>query len=54
MIMKRRRHWYFIYSKYCVLCGRETTDRVRRYTQRPRKWQDRHEISETACMDHFL
>lgn len=51
---RHRNHWYFIHIDTCVLCGHEYVDRERRYTRRPRKWQDRHEYSEHACSEHFM
>lgn len=51
---KHRPHWYFIYSDFCVLCMRTETERERRYTPRPERWEDRHELTESACSGHFL
>jgi hypothetical protein len=48
-----RKHWYFIYTEWCVLCGRTNVYRERRYTPRPPDWESRHEDSEYACGSHF-
>lgn len=45
--------WYFIHQWFCVLCGRSTEDRERRWTPRPKRWEDRHDYREGACGDHF-
>ena len=49
-----RPHWYMIHTWYCVLCGREDTYRERRYTPRPEEPQQRVDLQEMACDDHFL
>jgi hypothetical protein len=51
---RQRRHWYFIYSDFCVLCMRTETERERRYTPRPKRWEDRHALTESACSGHVL
>lgn len=45
--------WYFIRVWTCVLCGKTTEDRERRYTSRPESFNDRHDFIEGACSDHF-
>ena len=49
-----RKHWYFIHVDYCVLCGVERVERERRYTRRPKRWQNRHKLTEFACSGHFI
>lgn len=57
--VKRKReslpsHWYFIYQSECVLCGAYEEYRERRFTERPEKWEDRHEYEQYACASHFM
>jgi hypothetical protein len=40
-------HWYFIYSDFCPACGATKETRERRFTPRPKKWQDRHQQTES-------
>ncbi len=46
--------WYHISEWECVLCGRTTIYRERRWTPKPKEWWDRHEEHEMACSGHFL
>jgi len=43
---KPRKHWYFIYTNYCPVCGRERVFRERRYDKRPKRWEARHRVEE--------
>ncbi len=36
------KYWYFITTYYCPMCGSTTEYRERRYTPKPKDWQDRH------------
>jgi hypothetical protein len=38
----------------CVLCGRTTTYRERRWTKKPKDVRKRFAHYEDACQDHFL
>ncbi len=38
--------WYFVTVEYCPICAHDRTTRERRYTARPERWEDRHEIFE--------
>lgn len=49
-----KRHWYFTYTRACVICGRTDTTRERRYGRKPKTWAKRYEYHETACGSHFL
>ena len=44
---RRRKHWYYVTSFYCPLCGRVDTYRERRYTRRPKRWENRHCLTES-------
>ena len=39
---KIKKHWYFITTHACPVCGRENVYRERRYDNRPEKYEDRH------------
>lgn len=39
-------HWYFITYTECPVCGRQSTERERRYTKRPKSPFKRHEFVE--------
>ena len=39
-------HWYFIYIRYCPLCGCYNESRTRRFDARPDSWELRHEELE--------
>lgn len=47
--MKRKKHWYFIETTECALCGHTTVDRERRYTKRPKLWANRHKYNQNIC-----
>lgn len=47
-------HWYYISRDECVLCGRSSEYRERRFTPRPEAFWDRHEDKEYACSGHFM
>jgi len=47
-------HWYEIWRKECVLCGRIEEYRVRRLTPKPERYWDRVHYSQDACGEHFL
>lgn len=47
------KYWYFITYRECVLCGRHSETRERRYTPRPCLYKDRHSYEQFACTDHF-
>ena len=48
-----RKHWYFVSTWFCVLCGRTEEIRERRYTRRPKDPAKRHDYIEDACGHHF-
>jgi hypothetical protein len=50
----KRKYWYYIYIEECVLCGRYSEVRERRYTPKPKEYWDRHQRTEYACNEHFM
>ena len=52
--VKGTKYWYFKEVWNCVLCGRETVHRERRYTVKPKNPGDRMRWHEEACHDHFI
>jgi hypothetical protein len=52
--MKRKRKcWYEIYRRDCVLCGKGTEERTRRYGRKPAA-NKRYHYAQFACDGHFL
>jgi hypothetical protein len=47
-------YWYFISRGECVLCGRSTEYRERRYDPRPTDPNKRCDFKQFACEEHFL
>ena len=47
-------YWYLISVTECVLCGRQTIERQRIHTVKPRDFKSRHRWQETACNSHFV
>ena len=52
--MKSKAHWYFFHMEECVLCGRDSTYRERRYTRKPKDPNKRFSFSQYACCEHFM
>lgn len=45
-----RPHWYFITTVYCLFGGDQEVYRERRYTRRPKRWENRHKMETIgAC-----
>lgn len=50
MTTEQRKHpkgkgcWYFISYHECPICGRGPTYRERRWTRKPKRWQERQEF----------
>ena len=43
-------HWYYIWRGHCPVCGRFKEYRERRYTARPKRWEDRNEhLPDLEC-----
>jgi len=40
------KHWYFLDSVYCPICGKTTTWRIRMWGERPAEWERRHRSLE--------
>ena len=40
------KHWYFIDEDYCPICGGSKVYRERKYTERPERYEDRHDFEE--------
>lgn len=52
---KHKPHWYEIHYSECVLCGSGANgERIRRYTPKPLKAEDRVKYSQDVCPDHFM
>lgn len=51
---KNNKYWYFTEVEYCVLCGRETKCKERKYTPKPKNPAKRTVWSENACHTHFI
>lgn len=49
----KNKYWYYITEYECVLCGRYTIYKERRYTPKPKNYKDRHEFHQEACGNHF-
>ena len=41
-----KKHWYYITEYYCPLCGKSNISRERRYGRRPKKYWNRHSLTE--------
>jgi len=50
---RKRKYWYDITIRECVLCGDGETLRERKYGRKP-AWQKRRHFEQYACADHFL
>ena len=48
---KMQKYWYYTTIYECVLCGRQTKYRERRYTPKPENWEDRYDYNQEACND---
>jgi len=44
-----RPHWYLVTTYYCVLCGKTEVFKERRYTPKPKRYEDRHNFHEHGC-----
>ena len=42
----KRKHWYFQYTEECPVCGRSSTVRERRYTEKPEDFQQRYHYEQ--------
>lgn len=49
-----KKHWYFISRSECVLCGRSTEERERRFDKKPKDPFRRSSYEQFACPEHFL
>ena len=47
-------YWYLFWYDECVLCGRYEEGKIRQYTPKPEKVEDRYEYSQYACPGHFM
>ena len=47
-------YWYFTEVVSCVLCGKETRNKERRYTPKPDNPSERTVWREDACHNHFM
>lgn len=50
----KRKYWYFITTRECVLCGYSEETRERRYTPKPEDWLQRREFIQFTCGMHFV
>ena len=50
----KKKYWYHTEIWSCVLCGRETKYKERRYTPKPENYGDRNVWHDDACGNHFL
>ena len=41
-----QKYWYYITIYYCPQCNKTVEIRERKYTLRPDKWEERHEVKE--------
>jgi len=48
------KYWYHTEIWSCVLCGRETKYKERRYTPKPEYYGDRNVWHDEACGEHFM
>jgi len=53
-LRKKKGYWYFKTVYCCVLCGRETVYRERKYTPKPENPGDRQTWYDDACHEHFM
>ncbi|MDO8604022.1 MAG: hypothetical protein Q7K40_01250 [bacterium] len=37
----KKKYWYEYFTYGCPVCGREKTDKIRRYTEKPKEWEKR-------------
>lgn len=49
----KRKYWYFTVIYECVLCGRREEYRERRYTEKPKDYNERNSYHQYACGIHF-
>jgi len=47
------KYWYYITAYECVLCGRYTEYRERKYTPKPKDYWKRHKLHQDVCGRHF-
>lgn len=50
----KKGYWYHFTIETCVLCGRECVTKERRYTEKPKDYNDRYKYIEYACGGHFV
>jgi len=50
----KKKYWYYTEIYTCVLCGRETKYKERRYTPKPKDYGDRNIWRDDACGEHFM
>ena len=53
-VKNKKKYWYHTEIWSCVLCGRETVYKERRYTPKPEYPGDRIKWHENACHEHFI
>lgn len=46
---KKQKYWYHTTIYECVLCGKQTKYRERRYTTKPEDYAERYEYNQEAC-----
>lgn len=54
---ERKKYWYYTVYSICPVCGAENwPQRERRYTPKPKNWDDRNEVRTAydGCMNHEL
>ena len=44
---KRKKYWYFYTIYYCPICCKEIIYKERRYTKKPKYYEDRISVRET-------
>jgi len=42
--MKKKKYWMYICHDECPVCGSGEDYRERRYTKKPKKWEERHKF----------
>ncbi len=50
----KKKYWYLIEIRSCVLCGREQKTRTRQYSPKPKNPADRIIWEDKACDEHFM
>jgi hypothetical protein len=50
---KTKKYWYEFDIYYCVLCGKETIYKERKFSKKPDNINERFHYHESACANHF-